>query len=84
MAVRQAAKIGIRIDALLESTTRALEAARQDAMAVSMANGTLSTFVEMLARSLLTQPQQEQVATILALWKECRSVEVDQPKDKAD
>jgi hypothetical protein len=80
VTVKQGATIGIRIDALLESTKVALEAARQDALAASMANGTLNTFIEMLAKSLLTQPQQEQVAVILSLWKECRTLPVDQSK----
>jgi hypothetical protein len=78
--VRQGVKAGIQIDSLLESTKVALESAREDAMAVSLANGTLKTFIEMLAKSLLTQPQQEQVAVILSLWKECRTLPVDQSK----
>jgi hypothetical protein len=67
------AKTSIRVDAIIESAFRNLEAAKRITYPVAVADNTIACLVEGLAQTLLNQGQLEQVQAVLALWKECSS-----------
>jgi hypothetical protein len=69
------AKTNIRVDALLDSAQRNLEAAKLNAYPSSIVDSVLSCLVEGLACTMLNQQQQAQIQTVLALWKECSSAD---------
>lgn len=71
------AKTSIRIDALLESAQRNLEAAKQHTHPSSVVDSVLSCLLEQLASTLLSQQQQKQIQVVLGLWKECRTNPVE-------
>jgi len=49
-----------------------LQEAKEDVYPAPLANSAITSFVNSLAHSLLTDEQQQQVKTILELWKACR------------
>ncbi len=76
------AKTSIRVNALLDSAQRNLEAAKLNEYPSSVVDSVLSCLVEGLACTMLNQQQQAQIQAVLALWKECSSanpVENEQP-----
>ena len=70
--VRLPAKTTIRVDALIASTLKTIQGATTDSSPAPIANSALTGFVESLAQTLLSSEQQQQVKTILDLWKTCR------------
>jgi len=78
------AKTSIRVDALLDSAQRNLEAAKQNAYPSSIVDSVLSCLVEGLACTMLNQQQQAQIQAVLALWKECSANPVENGSTRCD
>ena len=70
--VRLPAKTAIRVDALIASTLNTIQGATTDSSPAPIANSTITGFVESLAQTLLSSEQQQQIKSILELWKQCR------------
>ena len=70
--MKQPAKATIKVDTILASTIKSLQEAQEDVYPAPFANSAMFTFVDALAQVLCTAGQQQQVHTILELWKQCR------------
>lgn len=71
------AKTSIRVDALLDSAHRNLEAAKQNAYPVNVVDSVLTCLIEQLACAMLSQQQQQQIQAVLTLWKECSTISAE-------
>jgi hypothetical protein len=71
---RLPAKTAIRVDALIESTLTTIQGASTDQNLAPLVHSAMASFVESLARTVLTPEQQQKVTSLLDIWKTYRPV----------